>query len=152
MMNIDNVNLILTIVSIVVTVISIFCSVLSFKSAKKAKQYKTEACMLKDTIDLKSLTSNFIVESQHFLKLTRTSDWFRGIDVNTVTSPFISVLMSFASSYHLMSNSEVHKLTCQVQDYEKLDFKSKKKCQDLIFEIAETMQEEVQKSAKKIIC
>ena len=143
MMNIDNVNLILTIVSIVVTVIS--------------KQYKTEACMLKDTIDLKSLTSNFIVESQHFLKLTRTSDWFRGIDVNTVTSPFISVLMSFASSYHLMSNSEdikvkVHKLTCQVQDYEKLDFKSKKKCQDLIFEIAETMQEEVQKSAKKIIC
>ena len=62
-MNIDNVNLIFTIVSIVVTVISIFCSVLSFKSAKKAKQYKTEACMLKDTIDLKSLTSNFIVES-----------------------------------------------------------------------------------------
>lgn len=156
MMNIDNVNLIFTIVSIVVTVISIFCSVLSFKSAKKAKQYKTEACMLKDTIDLKSLTSNFIVESQHFLKLTRSSDWFRGIDVSTVTSPFISVLMSFASSFHLMSNSEeikfkVHKLTCQVQDYEKLDFKSKKKCQDLIFEIAETMQEEVQKSATKII-
>lgn len=112
--------------------------------------------MLKDTIDLKSLTSNYIAESQHFLKLTRSSDWFRGIDVNTVTSPFISVLMSFASSYHLMSNSEdikvkVHKLTCQVQDYEKLDFKSKKKCQDLIFEIAKTMQEEVQKSAKKII-
>lgn len=87
--------------------------------------------MLKDTIDLKSLTSNFIVESQHFLKLTRSSDWFRGIDVSTVTSPFISVLMSFASSFHLMSNCEeikfkVHKLTCQVQDYEKLDFKSKK--------------------------
>ena len=58
MMNIDNVNLIFTIVSIVVTVISIFCSVLSFKSAKKAKQYKTEACMLKDTIDLKSLRRN----------------------------------------------------------------------------------------------
>lgn len=112
--------------------------------------------MLKDTIDLKSLTSNFIVESQHFLKLTRSSDWFRGIDVSTVTSPFISVLMSFASSFHLISNSEeikfkVHKLTCQVQDYKKLDFKSKKKCQDLIFEIAETMQEEVQKSATKIV-
>lgn len=96
--------------------------------------------MLKDTIDLKSLTSNFIVESQHFLKLTRSSDWFRGIDVSTVTSPFISVLMSFASSFHLMSNCEeikfkVHKLTCQVQDYEKLDFKSKKKCQDLILKL-----------------
>ena len=112
--------------------------------------------MLKDTIDLKSLTSNFIVESQHFLKLTRSSDWFRGIDVSTVTSPFITVLMSFASSFHLMSNSEeikfkVHKLTCQVQDYEKLDFSTKKKCQDLIFEIAETMQEKVQKSATKIV-
>lgn len=56
--------------------------------------------MLKDTMDLKSLNSYFIIESQHFLKQTRSSDWFRGIDVNTVTSPFASVLMSFSASYH----------------------------------------------------
>lgn len=156
MTNIDSLNLVLTIISLAVTIISIYCSVLSFKSAKKAKQYKTEVCLLKDTIDLKSLTSNFMVESQHFLKQTRSSDWFRGVDVNAVTSPFVSVLMSFGISYHLMDKGEdlkvkVHKLTCQVQVYETLDFKSKKRCQDLIFEIAETLQEEVQKSANKIV-
>lgn len=156
MMNIDSLNLILTFMSIAITIISICCSVLSFKSAKKAKQYKTEVCLLKDTIDLKSLTSNYMVESQHFLKQTHSSDWFKGIDVNAVTSPFISVLMSFGVSYHLMDNGEelkakVHKLTCQVQVYETLDFKSKKRCQDLIFQIAETLQEEIQKSANKIV-
>ena len=112
--------------------------------------------MLKDTMDLKSLTSNFMIESQHFLKLTHSSDWFRGIDVNTVTSPFTSVLMSFGASYHLMNNGEamkpkVRKLTSQVQVYETLDSKAKKKCQDLIFEISDLLQEEIQKCTKKII-
>lgn len=73
-MNIDNVNLILTIVSIVVTFISIVCSISSFRFAKKARQYKEETSMLKDTMDLKSLNSNFMIESQHFLKQTRSSD------------------------------------------------------------------------------
>lgn len=155
-MSIDNVNLILTIVSIVVTSISIFCSISSFQSAKKAWQYKEETCKLKDTMDLKSLTSNFMIESLHFLKQTHSSDWFRGIDVNTVTSPFTSVLMSFGASYHLMNNGEtmkakVRKLTSQVVVYETLDIKAKKKCQDLIIDISNLLQEEVQKCTKGII-
>lgn len=156
MMNIDNVNLILTIVSIVVTFISIVCSISSFLSAKKARQYKKETSMLKDTMDLKSLNSYFIIESQHFLKQTRSSDWFRGIDVNTVTSPFASVLMSFSASYHLMNNGEamkakVHKLINQVQFYETLDFKAKKQSLNLILEITDMLQDEVQKCTKKIV-
>ena len=112
--------------------------------------------MLKDTMDLKSLNSNFMIESQHFLKQTRSSDWFRGIDVNTVTSPFTSVLMSFGASYHLMNNGEsmkakVHKLINQVQFYETLDFKAKKQCLNLILEITDMLQDEVQKCTKKII-
>lgn len=155
-MSTDNVNLVLTIVSIVVTSISVVCSISSFRSAKKARQYKEETSTLKDTMDLKSLTSNFMTESQHFLKQTRSSDWFKGIDVNTVISPFTSVLMSFGASYHLMCNSEeikykVHKISSQVQYYQALDFKSKKRCQDLILELVELLQEEVQNSTKKII-
>ena len=67
MLNIDNVNLILTIASIVVTFISIVCSISSFLSAKKARQYKKETSMLKDTMDLKSLNSYLICESTYFL-------------------------------------------------------------------------------------
>lgn len=156
MLNIDNVNLILTIASIVVTFISIVCSISSFRSAKKARQYKKETSMLKDTMDLKSLNSNFIIESQHFLKQTRSSDWFRGIDVNMVTSPFTSVLMSFSASYHLMNNGEamkgkVHKLINQVQFYETLDFKAKKQSLNLILEITDMLQDEVQNCTKKIM-
>lgn len=112
--------------------------------------------MLKDTMDLKSLNSNFMIESQHFLKQTRSSDCFRGIDVNTVTSPFASVLMSFSASYHLMNNGEamkakVHKLINQVQFYETLDFKAKKQSLNLILEITDMLQDEVQNCTKKII-
>ena len=155
-MSIDNVNLMFTLVSIVVSIISTVSSVLSFKNAKKARQYKEGVSMLKDTMDLKNLTSNFMMESQHFLKQTRSCDWFKGIDVNTVISPFTSVLMSFGASYHLMRKSEdikykVHKISSQVQNYETLDFKSKRRCQDLILEVIELLQEEVQNSTKKII-
>ena len=60
----DNINFWLTIIPIVVTVISIVCSIISFKSAKKAKRYKEETLKFKETLDLRSLLNQFMIESR----------------------------------------------------------------------------------------
>lgn len=102
---IDNINFWLTIISIVVTVISIVCSIISFKSAKKAKRYKEETLKFKETLDLRSLLNQFMIESQNFQNRTRNLNWYKGQDANLVINPFNKVLLSFGEYYHLILNS-----------------------------------------------
>ena len=77
MMNIDNLNIILTGISILVTLISIGFSFWSFISAKKSEQYKEETLQLRDTFDLEGLLSRFQTESKYFLNNDKIKGRFK---------------------------------------------------------------------------
>lgn len=89
--------MILTGISIIATGISIIYSCKASKSAKLARQYKEETLHLREVLDLENLSSKFLAESKYFLDKTRSKDWYRGIDVNYIISPFKEVLSSLAS-------------------------------------------------------
>ena len=105
---IDTLNIILTSISIVVTIVSIFLSIWASSSAKKAKQYKEEVLEFRDVLNLEGLLSGFLTESKYFLDKTRDNNWYKGVDVTSIISPFKQVLFSFGNSYHLISNTSVH--------------------------------------------
>lgn len=152
----DNINFWLTIISIVVTVISIVCSIISFKSAKKAKRYKEETLKFKETLDLRSLLNQFMIESQNFQNRTRNLNWYKGKDANLVINPFNKVLLSFGEYYHLMENvneikAKVHSLQDVIQPYIRFTKDVQKEINILITEITEILQEETQKRTSEII-
>ena len=103
MITIDKLNMILTGISIIATGISIIYSCKASKSAKLARQYKEETLHLREVLDLENLSSKFLAESKYFLDKTRSKDWYRGIDVNYIISPFKEVLSSFGKLYHFIS-------------------------------------------------
>lgn len=153
---IDNINFWLTIISIVVTVISIVCSIISFKSAKKAKRYKEETLKFKETLDLRSLLNQFMIESQNFQNRTRNLNWYKGQDANLVINPFNKVLLSFGEYYHLMENvneikAKVHSLQDDIQPFIRFTKDVQKEINILITEITEILQEETQKRTSEII-
>ena len=153
---IDNINFWLTIISIVVTVISIVCSIISFKSAKKAKRYKEETLKFKETLDLRSLLNQFMIESQNFQNRTRNLNWYKGQDANLVINPFNKVLLSFGEYYHLMENvneikAKVHSLQDDIQPYIRFTKDVQKEINNLITGITELLQEETRKRTSAII-
>lgn len=152
-MNIDKLNMLITLISIVVTIISM---VRACKLSKSNKQYKREILQLRSTFDLVALLNNFQVESDHFQDRTRGKDWHRGIDSTPVISPFRKVLSSFGSLYHLMENKtvikdKVNELNVIVQTYENATSHKREKVTVLILEITNMLQEEVYKNTKKVI-
>lgn len=156
MMNIDNINLIFTIISIVVTIISIVFSIWAFISAKKTKQYKDDTMALKETLDLESIHGKFLIESKYFMDKTRCDSWFKGNDVNSIITPFVEVLHSFGKIYHLVKSKEdlkdkVHRLNEIVQDYDKAKKYKRKECRQLVLEITETLQTEIHRNYKNTI-
>ena len=153
---IDTLNIILTSISIVVTIVSIFLSIWAFSSAKKAKQYKEEVMEFRDVLNLEGLLNRFFIESKYFLNKTRDNNWFKGVDVTSIISPFREVLFSFGKSYHLISNyttikDKVHELNEMVQNYDKASSLQRKRANNLILEIADILQQELHKNKVKII-
>ena len=108
MITIDKLNMILT-------GISIIYSCKASKSAKVARQYKEETLHLREVLDLENLSSKFLAESKYFLDKTRSKDWYRGIDVNYIISPFKEVLSSFGKLYHLVNVEDDLKYKVQVE-------------------------------------
>lgn len=156
MTNIDFFNILLTIVSIIVTIVSIICSNSASSSAKAAKQYKEETLQLKDTFDLERLLGRFQIGSKHFQNHTRKKDWYKGIDVNTVISPFTDILSDFGKVYHLMEDhsllkSKVHSLNEIVQMYSYATNAKKKETVNLIIEITDLLQQELHRNTNKIV-
>lgn len=152
----DNINFWCTVVSIVVTLLSIGFSIWSFFSAKKAKQYKEETLLFKDTFELRSLLDQFILESRQYQNQTRELDWYKGRDVNAVINPFNSVLLSFGNLYHLMRNrnmiqSRVHKLQSLIQQYTQTTRILQREINTNILEIIELLQDDTQKRMKEVI-
>ena len=59
MMNIENINMWLTIISIIVTIVSIVCAIISIRQARKAKKYKEQVYDVLNTVDIIEVTKNF---------------------------------------------------------------------------------------------
>lgn len=157
-MNIDNLNIILTGISILVTLVSIGFSIWAFNSAKKAEQYKEETLQLRDTFDLEGLLSRFQTESKYFFNNTRRKDWYKGIDINSIISPFKEVLSTFGRIYHLISEKDretlkkkVHDLDQIVFDYDKAKYTDKKKVNVLIREITDILHNEIHSNTVKVV-
>lgn len=156
MISIDNLNIILTGISILVTLVSIGLSIWSFNSAKKAEQYKKETLQIRDTFDLEGLLSRFQTESKYFLNNTRRKDWYKGIDINSIISPFKEVLSVFGRLYHLVKDAntlrdKVYTLNEIVEIYDKANSHQKRTANQLIFEVIEILQQEVHNNACKIV-
>lgn len=142
--------------SIVVTVISIVCSIVSFRSAKRAKHYKEETLNFKETLDLRSLLNQFMMESQNYQNRTRDLNWYKGQDANLVINPFNKVLLSFGEYYHLMENAKeikakVHSLQNVIQAYTRFTKDKQKEINNLITGITELLQKETRKRTSEII-
>lgn len=154
MKSIDNLSLIFIIVSIVVTFLSIGLSIWAYISAKKANQYKYETKQLRDAYDLEGLFGRFIVESNVFLDNTRSGDWYRGMDITVVLSPFNEVLDSFDSMSHLIGHKEIilskiHDIRKIIKHYDLATFEERKLVNDLISDIIRFLQREIHFSVRE---
>lgn len=153
---IENVNFWLTIISIIVTLVSIGFSIWSFSSAKSAKRYKDDVVFIKDTVELKKLMTQFLIESSTFQTNTRCTDWYKGIDVNIVISPFSEVLRSFGSVYYLFDSvdeirSKIHTLYNYVQEYDKATRAIRKECNAIILDISDLLHRQMNANTTYII-
>ena len=153
---IEYINIILTVVSIAATIVSIRYSILSCKSAKAAKKYKEDTLKFKETLDLRSLLNQFMLESQNYQNRTRDLNWYKGQDANLVINPFNKVLLSFGEYYHLIENAneikeKVHSLQNVIQPYTRFTKDVQKDINNLITGITELLQEETRKRTSEII-
>ena len=153
---IEYINIILTVVSIAATIVSIRYSILSCKSAKAAKKYKEDTLKFKETLDLRSLLNQFMLESQNYQNRTRYLNWYKGQDANLVINPFNKVLLSFGEYYHLIENAneikeKVHSLQNVIQPYTRFTKDVQKEINNLITGITELLQEETRKRTSAII-
>lgn len=109
-----------------------------------------------DTLDLEGFTSKFETESDHFLDKTRPRDWYRGVDVNAIISPFKSVINSFGQYYHMITEADalrrkVHELNSIVGHYDRATGEQQGKVTDQILEILDILQDEVRRNKEGIL-
>ena len=144
MMNIDNIDMWLTIVSIICTLVSIGFSIISIHNANKAKDYKEKAQKVLLLIDIQSVIVEFENESKNFINNTREKQWYKGKDPNMVIKPLDDILMKFGSLYsHIDNNVElknkVHLLSGNISNFEKADQKKKQDTKMIIYDISELL-------------
>ena len=154
MIDTDSINLWCTIISIIVTIISIITSIWSFVSAKKANLYKEDILQFRETLDLEELLSKFQTESKYFLNHTRNREWYKGIDVNTVISPFVDILSSLGNVYPMIEDShilknKVHTLHEKINNYEFIS-DNRSVISELILDITDILQKEKHSNSRRI--
>lgn len=136
-------NLIVTIVSIIFTIVSIIYSVRSIRAAKDAKDIKNQIRSTLYTISLKEFVDSYNYAKQIFLKETRSEEWFKGKDPNTVITPFDDVLSKYTSLDASVCNEDlkekIRELKKSIQDYYKVSKKRKKE----LISLAEIIAEEL---------
>ena len=155
MMNIENINMWLTIVSIICTVVSIVFSVISVCNAKKAKDYKEKAQKVLYLTDIQGLIVEFENVSKDFIDKTREKQWYKGQDPNAIIQPLNNVIMKFSALYPQIDNEEelknrVHLLSSNVVNYETVTSKRKKETNNIIYEISELLHKIKYKVKKEI--
>lgn len=153
---IRDLNFWLTVVSIIVTIISIRSSIWSFRSAKNAEAYKKDVQKVMQTLGLKSITESYYIESSRFQAQTRKADWFKGIDVNTIISPFSDVLAKLGAVYPILNDpqgikTKVNVLYRHIQQYDKATESTRKDYTNLIIEITNIFQSEIHTKTYTVI-
>lgn len=161
-MNIENINMWLTIISIIVTIISIVCAIISIiqaknakKDAEQAKTYKDQIKDVLNTVDLMDVSREFARVSQKFISDTTYSDWYKGNDPSRIVDPMREVLFKLPSIYNLVENTYrlkkiIENINSSLMGYEDADQKVRKKISDNIFEIQEILQEAVNIQQNKL--
>ena len=162
MIDINSINISLTIISIVATFISIVLTGISIwqacradRYAKQAKKYKEEAFFLVDVLNLDDLCSRFQVESRIFQEKTRSKQWYKGIDINTIISPYTSTIIGFGKIYHLVNNSnelkmKVNSLDSIIQRIGGGEFEQVSGVHTLILEITNILQQAIVHNKEKV--
>lgn len=137
------VNLIVTIVSIICTAVSIIYSIKATRAAKDAKNIKNQVRTTLYTISLKEFVDSYNYAKQIFLRETRSDEWFKGKDPNTVITPFDDVLSKYTSLDTTVCSEDIkakiRELKKSIQDYYKISKKRKKELITLIEIIAEEL-------------
>ncbi|MEE1112628.1 MAG: hypothetical protein UH077_05525 [Bacteroidales bacterium] len=92
-----------------------------------------------------------------FLNNTRSKNWYKGKDAQSIISPFRDSLLSFAELYPLMQKEDannlknkVNKLHKIVQKYEISKQKEKDEACELIFDINNIFYAEIDKIYKSL--
>lgn len=144
MMNIENINMWLTIVSIICTVASIVFSIISIRNARKAKDYKEKAEKVLFLTDVQTVIAEYENISKDFVFKTRDNQWYKGQDPNDIIKPFNDILMKFSALYPQIDNEnelkdKVHLLSSNIINYETVTQKKKKETNNTIYEISELL-------------
>lgn len=154
-MNIENINMWLTIVSIICTVASIVFSIISIRNARKAKKYKEQVYGVLNTVDIIEVTKKFESVATTFISNTRAEDWYKGKDPENVMKPLITILVKLPSLYELIEESDnlkncVKTLNNNLIGYEKADTKMRRNTNSLILKIQELLQKAVKNQLNKL--
>ena len=121
---IDSISTCITLVGIFVTlvgiVVTIGASVFSWWSAKKARKYKDETHKIYNALDINRIIDSFSRESSSFQQKIRKTCWYKGINPDSVITPFSKVLKSIGKIYPLTKDSgklkeKVHSLDNIIQ-------------------------------------
>lgn len=138
-------------------IVTICCAIWSFKSAKKSKQYKEEAKKVVSFFNLIKLYEEFKSKRNIFLDNTRSKDWYKGKDAQSIISPFSECLLSLAELYpHIQKEyadnlkNKVNRLHTIVQKYEISKQKEKDEARELIFDINNIFYAEIDKIYKSL--
>lgn len=155
MINIENINIWLTIFSVICTIVSIVFSIISICNARKAKKYKEQVYDVLNTVDIIEVTKNFENVATTFISNTRAEDWYKGKDPENIMKPLITILVKLPSLYELIEESDklknsVKTLNNYLIEYEKADTKIKRSTNSLILKIQEILQNAVKKQLNKL--
>lgn len=148
-------SIVVTVISIVMTVVSIWQACRAYRYAKQAKKYKDEAFFLVDVLKLDDLCSRFRVESRMFQEKTRLKQWYKGVDINTIISPYASVISDLGEIYHLINKDlhfeeKVNSLNHTIQRIGVGRFEEVSGAHTLILEITNILQQEIVRNKQKV--
>lgn len=154
-MNIESINMWLTIVSIICTIVSIVFSIISICNAKRARNYKEQAKQVLSLMDLKEILVEFERVSKDFINKTRDKDWYKGQDPNNIIQPLSDILIKFNSLYpsivnHATLKEKVRLLSEKILNYEKTTPKMKKETNNIIYDIMELLNNSINGVLKDI--
>lgn len=145
-----------TIASAILTAISIIFSIISIIQAKKAKQYKDEVINLKYAIEVKGITDKFTDAHLKFLQETRSENWNKGKNINSVIAPMESALTAVAKVYPLMDDArelkrKVHKISVLIRRFDECNKIEKKDTFEELGEIDNILQEVLHEQTAKAV-
>lgn len=154
-MNIESINMWLTIVSIICTIVSIVFSIISICNAKRARNYKEQAKQVLSLMDLKEILVEFERVSKDFINKTRDKDWYKGQDPNNIIQPLSDILIKFNSLYPsivypAILKEKVRLLSEKILNYEKTTQKMKKETNNIIYDIMELLNNSINGVLKDI--